>query len=251
MNKPFDEKIALITGASRGIGRAIALRLAAQGATVAVHYGKSRDAAEQTAAAIVEAGGRAFILGANVAKVDEIRAMFETFDRETGGAPIDILVNNAGIGTMADIGATDEALYDQMMATNVKGPFFVTRHALPRLRDGGRIITISSMVSVVAYAACNAYAMSKAAVNHFTRSLAAELGPRQITVNAVAPGATRTDFGGGLLHDPAFAEAVAAQAALRRIGEPEDIAAVVAFLASPDGGWITGQVIQASGGVHL
>jgi NAD(P)-dependent dehydrogenase (short-subunit alcohol dehydrogenase family) len=251
MKKSLDGKIALVTGASRGIGRAIAQRLAADGAMVVVHYGNSRTAAEETAKAITEAGGRTFILRADVSKTGEINAMFDAFDRESGGAKIDILVNNAGIGTMADTAATDEALYDKMMATNVKGPFFITRQALPRLQDGGRIINISSMVSVVAYAACNAYAMSKAAINHFTRSLAAELGPRGITVNAVAPGATQTEFGSGLMLDPDVAASLAAGAALGRIGQPSDIASVVAFLASADGGWVTGQMIQASGGMHL
>lgn len=242
-------KTALVTGGSRGIGRAVALRLAADGARVCVNYRSNAGAAEATVAAIVAAGGEAFAVCGDVSSAEAISAMFDAFAAETAG--LDILVNNAGAGEMASIADTDEALYDAMMDVNAKGTFFVTKAALPHLRAGGRIVNLSSMVSRAAYGSCMAYAMAKAAVNHFTVSLAADLGPQGITVNAVAPGATMTDFAPALFNDPAMIEALTNAAALRRVGQADDVARVIAFLCGPDGGWVTGQVIEASGGMHL
>lgn len=242
-------KTALVTGGSRGIGREVALRLGVDGARVAVNFNRNAEAADAVVATIRGAGGEAFALQGDIASTTSIAALFAAFDARADG--LDILVNNAGVGTMAGIAETDEALYDTMMDVNAKGPFFVTRAALPRLRAGGRIVNLSSMVARAAYASCLAYAMSKAAVDHFTRSLAQELGPHDITVNAVAPGATVTDFAPALFEDPATMEHLAAAAALGRVGQPGDVARVVAFLCGPDGGWVTGQVIEASGGMHL
>lgn len=247
-------KAALVTGASRGIGRAIAIRLAADGALVAVHYGQRREGAEETVRMIEAAGGAAFTVGADVTRRDAIEALFSELTTELaarGHEAIDVLVNNVGIGGGGSIAAMTEADFDRLFATNVKGTFLVTQQALPHLRDGGRVINISSMVSLAAYPGSIAYAMTKAALNSFTLSLAADLAKRGITVNAVAPGATATDFIAPLLADAKAAAFYAKAAALGRIGEPAEIAGVVAFLASADGGWVTGQIIQASGGMHL
>lgn len=247
-------KFALVTGASRGIGRAIAVRLAKQGALVAAHYGFRREDAQKTVQLIEEAGGNAFAIGADLSLPEAVNTLFADIDAELanrGHDAIDILVNNAGIGGGGTIEGMSETHFDRLFATNVKGTFIVTQRALPRLRDGGRIITLSSMVSHAAYPGSIAYAMTKAALNSFTVSLAAHLGKRGITVNAVSPGATDTEFIASYLADPESAKFFAAAAALGRIGQPKDIADVIAFLASEDSGWITGQVIQASGGMHL
>lgn len=254
MSRTLINTTALVTGASRGIGRAIALKLAEAGALVCVHYGRRRDAALTVVREIEQAGGRAFALGADLRIVSEIEDLFLELDRELAArnaAGLDILVNNAGVGLAGSIETTDPESFDKLFAVNVRGPFFILQQALPRFQDGGRIINLSSMVSHNAYPAFIAYAASKAAIDSITRSLAAELGRRNITVNAVAPGATLTEFLGDLAEDEMFMASLAEQAALGRLGQAQDIADVVAFLASPSGGWITGERIRASGGMHL
>jgi NAD(P)-dependent dehydrogenase (short-subunit alcohol dehydrogenase family) len=246
-------KVALVTGASGGIGREIALCLAADHLVLA-HYGRHAEGAAETVRQIEGRGGEAIALGADLTSVEAIGEMFQSIDVELAARrldKLDVLVNNAGTGGGGGIGAVDEAAFDRLFDTNVKGTFFVTKHAVDRLRDGGRIVNISSMVSRAAYPGSIAYGMSKAAINSFSTSLAAGLGQRGITVNAVAPGATDTVFIDAVTSDPARLAGIVGGTALGRLGHPRDIAGVVAFLASDDGGWITGQVIEASGGMHL
>lgn len=248
-------KTAVITGASRGIGRAIALRLVKDGALVAVNYQKNAEAAAAVVREIEAVGGEAFAVQGDVGSVAGIGQFFQALDTELtkrrGNNRIDILVNNAGIGRQATVETTTEQVFDELMAVNLKGPFFVTQQALSRLRDGGRIINLSSALSKYPYPRMAAYSMGKAAINHFTLILAAELGKRGITVNAIGPGLTVTDFTAHARQDPQVVQAVSAHTALGRLGEAEDIAKVAAWLASEDAGWVTGQYIEASGGSGL
>ncbi|HEY3686629.1 MAG TPA: SDR family oxidoreductase [Streptosporangiaceae bacterium] len=249
-------KTALVTGGSRGIGRAIAERLAADGALVAVHYGRNETAAKETVAAIERAGGRAFPVGALLGVDGDVDALFERLERglraHTGGTDLDIVVNNAGGGEIGTIEQVTPEDFDRLFALNVRAPFFVIKRAMPLLRDGGRIVNISSAVARMAISMEVAYGMSKGAVEVMSRTMANALGGRGITVNAVAPGMTRTDMSApGFAAHPETEPMVAGMMALGRIGEPDDIAAAVAFLASEDGRWVTGHVLDASGGTWL
>ena len=248
-------KVALITGASRGIGRAIAVRLARDGAMVVVNYQKNGEAAAAVVREIESVGSEAFALQGDVSTVEQIRRFFQTLDAEItkrkGNNQFDILVNNAGIGTQGTVETTSEETFDQLFDLNVKGTFFVTQQAVSRLRDGGRIINLSSALSRHPYPQMTAYSMGKAAINHFTLILAADLGKRGITVNAIAPGLTATDFTAHVRSNPKVVEAVSAHTALGRIGEAQDIAGVAAFLVSEEAGWVTGQYIEVSGGIGL
>ncbi|WP_328438623.1 SDR family oxidoreductase [Streptomyces sp. NBC_00444] len=241
-------RTALVTGASRGIGRGIAERLGRGGARVAVHYGRSEAAAKETVAAIEAAGGSAFAIGVELGLPGDAEALWEEFDRHADG--LDILVNNAGIGASRPIGEIDEEEYDRVFAVNVKAPFFIAKHGLARLRDGGRVINISSGLARTAAMPNNmAYAMTKGALDVFSRDLSKVLGSRNITVNSVAPGIIDTDNTYELLHasEEAWGEA-AAISALGRVGETADVAEVVAFLASEGGRWVTGSWVDATGG---
>ncbi|AEI41965.1 SDR family oxidoreductase [Paenibacillus mucilaginosus] len=248
-------KAALVTGASRGIGRGIAERLARDGAVVAIHYGSRRDAAEEAAARIQAEGGTAFPVGADLGSLESIEAMWGQLDAKltelTGEARFDILVNNAGIGTRGKIGETTEAMFDELMTVNVKAPFFLIQGALPRMRDGGRIINISSGVTRIAYPDLAAYNMTKGALNTLTLTLAKELGPRGITVNAILPGIVDTEMNAAWLHEPQAWKFASEMSALGRVGQPGDIADIAGFLASDDSRWVTAQMIDATGGSHL
>jgi 3-oxoacyl-[acyl-carrier protein] reductase len=247
---PLDGRTAIVTGGSRGIGAAIVRRLAGDGAAVVFSYRKDDEAAQAVVDDVESAGGNAWAVQADQADPDAIENLFAEADRHfaTGQAGLDILVNNAGIGVPQLIEAVTVEDYDHTMAVNARGPFLAMRHAAPRLRDGGRIVNVSTVSTGRAGPGEALYAASKAAVEQFTRAACHELGARGITVNTVSPGFTETD----LFHQNAAEGAQAALARmtpLGRLGRPADIAAVVAFLAGPDGAWLTGQNIRADGGL--
>ncbi|MFC3772490.1 SDR family oxidoreductase [Paenibacillus sp. GCM10012303] len=254
MNR-LEGKIALVTGASRGIGRSIALRLAQEGAHVLVHYGRRRDEAEAVVRQIGLEGGRAHAIGADLSTLDGISDLMAALDEivreRTGGSGFDILVNNAGIGQIRGLEETTEQSFDEVMRINVKAPLFVTQQALPRMNDGGRIINLSSFVTRAASPTVFAYSMSKGAIDTFTRLLAKQLAGRHITVNAIQPGIINTEMNAATLQDPQGQAYAAGLSAFNRWGEPEDVADIAAFLASPDSRWVTGQLLDASGGSHL
>ena len=241
-------RTALVTGASRGIGRGIAERLGRDGARVGVHYGRNEAAAKETVAAIEAAGGSAFTIGVELGLPGDAEALWEEFDRHADG--LDVLVNNAAIGNSRPIEEIGEREYDAVFAVNVKAPFFIVKHGMARLRDGGRVINISSGLARTAAMPNNmAYAMTKGALDVFSRDLSKVLGPRGITVNSVAPGIIDTDNTAELLHTTEGGRAWAASiSALGRVGETADVADVVAFLASDGGRWVTGSWVDATGG---
>jgi 3-oxoacyl-[acyl-carrier protein] reductase len=244
-------KTALVTGGSRGIGRAIAERLARDGARVGVHYHASEDAAGQAVTAIKAAGGSAFVIRAELGAPGDAEALWSAFDVHADG--LDILVNNAGIADLGGIADTAPETFERLFAVNTRAPFFVTQRGLRRLRDGGRIVNVSTSYTLgKPDPQLIAYAMTKAAIDVFTAALAKELGPRGITVNAVNPGAIDTDLNAWWLRSNEEARAAtAARSPLGRVGAPGDVAGVVAFLVSGDAGWVTGQLLDATGGALL
>ncbi|MEY2228020.1 MULTISPECIES: SDR family oxidoreductase [Streptomyces] len=244
-------RTALVTGGSRGIGRAIAERLAADGVTVVLTYASDEAAALESARRIAEDGGRAFTLRAELGSPGSAAALWAAYD-ELGLDGVDIIVNNAGIGLPIPLGEITEEDFDRVFAVNVRAPFFVVQEALGRLRDGGRIINISSGAARIAMPEILAYGATKGALDTLTLNLAKALGARGITVNSVAPGIVDTDVNAGWLRGNAEAEAHAASlSALGRVGRPEDIADVVGFLASDAARWVTGRVVDATGGSAL
>ncbi|MGI5273228.1 SDR family NAD(P)-dependent oxidoreductase [Nonomuraea sp. CA-218870] len=242
-------KTALVTGASRGIGRATALRLARDGFRVGVHYGVNGAAAEEVVRLIEADGGSAFTLRADLGEPEEVESLAgqvrQAADR------LDVLVNNAGIGTSVPMEQETVEAFDRVFAVNVRGLFFLTKLLLPLIPDGGRIVNVTSGVAHIAFPQMIAYSMTKGAVRTFTLALAKEVGPRGITVNDVAPGIIDTDVNAGWLRTPegeAYAKSVHA---VNRIGHVDEIAEVIAFAASPGASFVTGRTLDATGGANL
>ncbi|MEY7975421.1 SDR family oxidoreductase [Streptomyces pilosus] len=243
---PESVRVAVVTGGSRGIGRAVARRLAGDGLAVVVNYARDAASAEETVAAITGAGGRAVAVRADVAEEKEVAALFDRAEAEYGG--VDVVVNSAGRMELSPVADLDLAVLDAVHRTNIRGAFVVAQQAVRRLRAGGSFVAFSSSVVGTQFPAYGAYAASKGAVEAMTLILARELRGRDVTVNTVAPGPTATDmFLTG--KTPEQVDRLAMTPPLQRLGAPDDIAAVVAFLTSPAGHWVNGQVLRANGGM--
>jgi 3-oxoacyl-[acyl-carrier protein] reductase len=246
MNTVKNSQVAIVTGASRGIGAAVARRLANDGFAVVVNYASSSKEADALVAELAAQGAKAIAIKADVANADEVRAMFEAIELQLG--KIDVLVNNAGVLKTVPLADTSDALYDQTFGINVRGTFNTLREAAAHLNDGGRIINFSSTTLALNMPGYAIYNATKAAVEAFTHVFAKELRGRGITVNAVAPGPIATS----LFLDGKTEEQIqtfAKMPPLQRLGQPDDIASVVSFLAGPDAGWVNGQILRANGGI--
>ena len=241
-----ENKVALVTGASRGIGAAVAERLAKDGFTVVINYSGNAAPAEELARKIEQAGGKALTAKADVGDAEAVRRMFDAAETAFGG--VDVLINNAGIMMLSSLAEADDANFDRQISVNLKGTFNTLREAAKRLRDGGRIINFSTSVVGLKLETYGVYAATKAAVETLTAIMAKEMRGRDITVNAIAPGPVATDLFLNGKSDELVAR-MAKMNPLERLGTPEDIASAVAFLAGPDGGWINGQTLRANGGV--
>ncbi|MCF0069554.1 SDR family oxidoreductase [Dyadobacter sp. CY261] len=246
-------KIALITGGSRGIGKDIALNLAQKGTDIILTYLSNRTEAEATVAAIESVGRKAVALPLNAAETPGFDTFFnqvnlalrDTFDAER----FDFLINNAGTSLTAPVTETTEAQFDEMLNIHLKGVYFLTQKAVNYIHDGGRIVNISSAVSRYSFPGVSAYAIMKGGIDVYTRYLALELGARRISANVVAPGAV---FGGSTMQDsPEIRAWVQSMTALGRVGLPDDVGGVVAFLCSEDAKWVNGQRIEVTGGMSL
>jgi 3-oxoacyl-[acyl-carrier protein] reductase len=246
MNTNQSQRVAIVTGASRGIGAAIAERLAHDGFSVVVNYSGDEAHAEALVEKITANGGQSVAIRADVSDSGAVKKLFDSTETAFGG--VDVLVNNAGIMNLATVAETDDIAFDRLIAVNLKGSFNTLREAATRMRTGGRIVNFSSILVGLYQPTYAAYAAMKAGVEAMTHTLSKELRGRQITVNAVAPGPTATEL--FLKGNPQeVVDRLAKLAPLERLGEPADIANAVAFLAGPDGGWINGQTLRANGGV--
>ncbi|MBY5411474.1 SDR family oxidoreductase [Rhizobium leguminosarum] len=241
-----ENKVALVTGASRGIGAAVARRLAKDGFTVVINYSGNAAPAEELAKKIEQAGGKALTAKSDVGDAEAVRRMFDAAETAVGG--VDVLVNNAGIMMLSSLAEADDVNFDRQISVNLKGTFNTLREAAKRLRDGGRIINFSTSVVGLKLETYGVYAATKAAVETLTAIMAKEMRGRDITVNAIAPGPVATDLFLNGKSDELVAR-MAKMNPLGRLGTPDDVAAAVAFLAGPDGGWINGQTLRANGGV--
>jgi 3-oxoacyl-[acyl-carrier protein] reductase len=243
-------KVAVVTGASKGIGAGIAKELAAQGASVVVNYASSKEGAEKVVAEITKAGGKAIAVGGSVAKPAEIDKLFAETKKAYG--KVDILVNNAGVYKFEPLEAIGEEEIDRIFDTNVKGLLLATKAGVALFPpEGGSVINIGSVASEQTPATSAVYSGTKGAVDAITRVLAKELGPKKIRVNAVNPGPVATEgFKSGGIEGSDFEKSMIQSTPLGRIGQPDDIATVVAFLASEDARWVTGSLLQAAGGMR-
>lgn len=246
MNSTKNARIAIVTGASRGIGAAVAQRLANDGFAIVVNYASSSTEADALVAKLAAEGAKAIAVKADVSNPDDVRRLFDTTEQQLG--KVDLLVNNAGVFKPMPLADTSDDVYDQTFDINVRGTFNTLREAAKRMNDGGRIVNFSSTVLALNLPGYAIYTATKAAVEAFTQIFAKELRGRHITVNAVAPGpvATALFFEG---KSDEQIQTYAKMPPLERLGEPEDIAAVVSFLASPDAGWVNGQTLRANGGL--
>ncbi len=243
-------KVAVVTGASKGIGAAIAIALAAQGASVVVGYSSGKEGAQKVAAEITKAGGKATAIGGSVAKAEDIDRFFEETKKTYG--KVNVLVNNAGVYSFAPIEALTSEAINSMFNINVTGLLLTTKAALPLFpTEGGSIINIGSVAGELGPPMASAYAGTKGAVNSITHVLARELGPRRIRVNAVNPGLVETEgYKAGGLQKSDFEQQALKNTPLGRVGQPRDVASVVAFLASDESAWVTGSLIDAAGGLR-
>jgi 3-oxoacyl-[acyl-carrier protein] reductase len=239
-----ERKAALVTGSSRGIGRAIAERLAANGAAVVINYTRSPQQAEETVSGIIAGGGNAIAIQADVSKSAEVGRLFDEAEAAIG--PLDIVVANAGVFLRKPLAESTEDDYEHVFNTNTKGVFFTLREAAKRVNEGGRIVAVSTGGTKMPFADASLYLGSKGAIEQFVRSLSRELGPRFITVNVLSPGFTETDM---LPVDEQLRTFGAGLSPFNRIGTSREVAEVAAFLASEAAGWVTGQNLQAGGGV--
>lgn len=249
-------KVAIITGGSRGLGKAMAMSIAAKGQDVLLTYNSKKEEAEEVVALIEKSGRKAVALQLDTSDTKSFaafgKAVKETLKQTWKRDTFDFLVNNAGFGIHALITETTEEQFDQLVDVHFKGVFFLTQTLLPLMADGGRIVNISSGLARFSYPGNSVYAAVKGAIEVLTRYMAVELGSRGIAVNTVAPGAIATDFGGGMVRDnEAVNKQVASQTALGHVGQAEDIGGVVAALLSEETSWVNGQRIEVSGGIHL
>ena len=246
----LDGKVAVVTGASKGIGAGIARGLAAEGASVVVNYSSSREGAERVVAEIRKGGGKAVAVQGDVSKASDVKRVFG--EAKAAFGPLDVLVNNAGVYQFGPLEAVTDAEFHRQFNTNVLGPILATQEALNHFgAAGGSVINISSVVSEVAMPNATVYAATKSALDSITRGLARELAGRRIRVNTIAPGGTETEglHTAGVIGSD-FEKQIVSQTPLGRLGQPEDIARVAVFLASNDAGWVTGERISASGGYN-
>ncbi|HEU4678897.1 MAG TPA: SDR family oxidoreductase [Terrimicrobiaceae bacterium] len=249
------DKIALVTGGSRGLGRNIALALASNGADVILTYRQQKAEGEAVAAEIEQLGRKAALLQLDVANLSQFDGFLsnirQALETKWGRSTIDFLINNAGIDSAAPFEKMSEENFDRLFLVHFKGVYFLTQKLLPAIADGGAIVCTSTGLARFAIPGYSAYASMKGAIEVFTRYLAKELGSRHIRANVVAPGAIETDFTKSALENPQIKTCLASQTALGRVGVPEDIGGVVAFLCSEEGRWVNAQRLEASGGMFL